>query len=204
MRPLRATAALAALALAAAPLAAQTDGTDLPPLEQGPNAEAGSGEGLGLDDGLRPGEEPGSLTDRVFSDDAAEPPDWAAEEGVPEEGIVEEGLPDWAADDSEVPDGEPTVTGGAVFAGLSAGEILGAAVRTADDVHVGAVSDFAFDAEGRVAAVVFETGGFLGLGGQAYEVAVTRVDITGPEPGPVELRLDLFEADLGTLTAPSG
>lgn len=202
MRSLRTTAAVVALALAAAPLSAQTDSTDpgseLPAQEEGLNAEVGAEEGLGL------GDEPGSLTDRVFSGDSVEPPEWAAEDSVPEEGIVEDAMPDWAAEDTETAEDRTAEAGAAVFVGLSAGEILGAAVHTADDVRVGEVSDFTFDAEGRVAAVVFETGGFLGLGGQAYEVSVTRVEITGPDPGPVELRLDLFEADLGTLTAPSG
>jgi sporulation protein YlmC with PRC-barrel domain len=60
---------------------------------------------------------------------------------------------------------------------LRAGKIIGAEVYDRNNVKIGTVGDIVLDRDGRVAAVVLDTGGFLGIGSRNVAVRFSDLKI---------------------------
>jgi sporulation protein YlmC with PRC-barrel domain len=78
-------------------------------------------------------------------------------------------------EDGMVPDGQHAdhlhwSVGTAPHDRFHADELIGSEVRNRDDDPVGQVTDLVLDREGRILAIVVETGGELGLGGRTVAV----------------------------------
>ncbi|NMT64366.1 PRC-barrel domain-containing protein [Marinobacter orientalis] len=79
--------------------------------------------------------------------------------------------------------------------GLVASDLIGAELKTSDDQSVGEIGDLIIDQDGRVAAVVVNAGGYLGMGEKHVAIGWNAVKISGNPDNP-DLRVDMTADDL--------
>lgn len=100
---------------------------------------------------------------------------------------------------ADVETGGEVGTGGPVdVAELSADDLMGADVMSADDERVAGVDDVLLDGQGEIESILFDVGGFLGIGAQTVEVAVADFQIVEVD-GAMQVQLDLTEEQIEDL-----
>lgn len=87
---------------------------------------------------------------------------------------------------------------GQVLGGFAISQLIDEDIEGADGEDVGEVEDVLVDQEGRVAAVVIEVGGFLGIGEKKVAVPMSQVQVRGEKR---ELFLAAGREDLERLPA---
>ncbi len=83
-------------------------------------------------------------------------------------------------------------------ADLSADDLMGADVMSSDDERVGDVDDVLLDGEGTIESILFDVGGFLGIGAQTVEVGVEDFEILEVDD-ELQVQLDLSEEQIEEL-----
>ena len=81
---------------------------------------------------------------------------------------------------------------------ISADDLMGADVMSADDERIAGVDDVLLDGEGHIEAILFDVGGFLGIGAQTVEVGVADFEISEVD-GALQVQLDLTEEQIEDL-----
>ena len=83
-------------------------------------------------------------------------------------------------------------------ADLSADDLMGADVMSADDERIAGVDDVLLDGEGEIESILFDVGGFLGIGAQTVEVGDADFEIV-EVGGTLQVQLDLTEEQIEEL-----
>ncbi len=107
---------------------------------------------------------------------------------------------DAITENGEMPGAEAEVEAGAAIdvGELSADDLMGADVMSADDERVGDVDDVLLDGEGVIESILFDIGGFLGIGARTVAVGAADFDIVEVD-GELQVRLDLTEEQIEEL-----
>ncbi|MDF1586862.1 PRC-barrel domain-containing protein [Marinimicrococcus flavescens] len=70
---------------------------------------------------------------------------------------------------------------GQVLGGFAISQLMDEDVEGADGEEIGEIEDVLVDQEGRVAAVVLEVGGFLGLGERKVALPMSQIEVRGED-----------------------
>lgn len=83
-------------------------------------------------------------------------------------------------------------------ADLSADDLMGADVMSADDERIAGIDDVLLDGEGEIESILFDVGGFLGIGAQTVEVGDADFEIVEVD-GTLQVQLDLTKEQIEEL-----
>lgn len=79
--------------------------------------------------------------------------------------------------------------------GMAASDLIGSDLNTSGDESVGEIGDLIIDQDGRVAAILVNVGGYLGMGEKHVAIEWNAVKMSG-NPDDRDLRVDMTRDDL--------
>lgn len=139
---------------------------------------------------------PAALAQTEANSTAAAPPAAAPPAAAPSDAAI--AAPERAAAAPATPERPPTrlAPGQLRFTDLD-----GATVHDARNKSIGEIEDVVIGRDGRVAAVVVEVGGFLGVGGKNVAIAYHELSVAADDRGKPRFRVDMTKEQLKSAQA---